>query len=228
MSLVIIGSLFWAFALISIIMRAVAEDRFSKEVVSAVKVVPAVSALMLVLVVPASTFLFHYVLAVTFLFCALGDIAMEYDIVRGLTLFLVAQLLFSVNFLQLAFAIGPGVVSIAGFAVAFLAMLSFSLLFRRYLGTAETPVAPRIMTAITIYAVAISLAVSSAVLLWISVPEVTLGWILPLGTAIFVVSDSMIASGAFHHHIKGEGIITLSTYYVAIFLIALSAIYYVP
>lgn len=224
--LVILGAIFWAFAIVSIILRAVAEDKVSKEIVACIKMVPALSGVVLVLTVPLGTFLFHYLLAPALVFCALGDIAMEYDVLPGLGLFLVAQILFTLNFLQLTFSTGLTLIPLVVFAVFVVGMLVYIMLYRKYLQTAETPMDPRMLTAVTMYAFVISLTLSTSVLLWFTVPGAPFGWTLPIGAALFVISDSVIGIAVFHHHTRGEGVIILTTYYLAIFLIALSAFYY--
>ncbi|TFF83972.1 lysoplasmalogenase, partial [Candidatus Thorarchaeota archaeon] len=220
------GVVFWVFAIVSLVLRAVAEDRVRKEIVAAIKMVPALVGLALILTVPLSTSLFHYLLAGALVFCALGDIAMEYDVVPGLGLFLVAQILFTVNFLQQTLALGTALVPIAIFAVSMGGLLIYIALYRRYLASAETQLEPRMLTAVTVYAFAISLTLGTSILFWLSATGVVLGWVLPLGSLLFVISDSVIGIAVFHHHMRGEGVIILTTYYSAIFLIALSSLYY--
>ncbi len=228
MSLVILGVVFWAFAIVSIILRAVAEDRVRKEIVAIIKMVPALTGLILAITLPASVFLYHYLLAGALVFCAFGDVAMEYNVLPGLGLFLVAQILFVVNFLQLTLAVGLTFLPAAVFVLSLCGLLVYVFFYRRYLSTAETPIEKSMLTAVTVYAFVISLTLSSAVLLAVTAVEVPLAWILPLGAALFVTSDSVIGISVFHHRMRGEGVIILATYYLAIFFIALSAIFYVP
>ena len=228
MSLVILGAIFWAFAIVSIALRALAEDRVRKEIVSAIKMVPALTGLVLAVTTPASIFLYHYLLASALVFCAMGDVAMEYDVLPGLGLFLIAQILFVANFLQLTLNLGLTIITEAVFAAFLGGMLVYVFLYRRYLQTAEPPMEKGMVAAVTVYAFVISLTLSSSIMLAATVPWLSFGWILPLGAALFVLSDSVIGISVFHHHMRGEGVIILTTYYMAIFFIALSAIFYVP
>jgi alkenylglycerophosphocholine/alkenylglycerophosphoethanolamine hydrolase len=227
MLLVILGAVFWVFASISIILRAVAEDKIRKEMVAVLKMIPALSGVVLVLTVPPAIFLFHYLLAASLIFCALGDAAMEYDVLPGLGLFLFAHIIFVVNFVWLTTYFGLTLIPLIAFATCLGGMLFYTFIYRRYLMTAESPVPKTMLTAVTVYAIAISLTLCTSLLLWLTVAEMEIGWILFMGSLLFVASDSVIGISVFHHHMREEGVIILTTYYLAIFLIALSALVYV-
>jgi hypothetical protein len=228
MSLVTLGVVFWTFAIVSIILRAVAEDRIRKEMVVVVKMIPALTGVVLALTIPVGISLYHYLLATSLVFCALGDVGMEYNIRPGLGMFLIAQILFVINFLQLTLTLGLTYQAGTIFLALLGMILVYVFFYTGYLQAGETPMEKNMLKAVTAYAFVISLTLSSSILLAATVPWLSFGWILPLGAALFVVSDSVIGVSVFHHHMRGEGVIILTTYYLAIFFIALSAILYVP
>ncbi|MHA2066632.1 MAG: lysoplasmalogenase family protein, partial [Candidatus Thorarchaeota archaeon] len=58
---------------------------------------------------------------------------------------------------------------------------------------------------------------------WLSTDSF-LGFIPVLGALFFVVSDSLIGIREFHHQFQYQYVLTLSTYYLAIFLLSLSVV----
>ncbi len=79
--------------------------------------------------------------------------------------------------------------------------------------------------AVNVYALMISLTLSTSLLLWLT-SGATLGFIPLVGAVFFILSDSVIGIREFHHDIRNAEIMILSTYCPAIFLLSSGAIFF--
>lgn len=190
---------------------------------SILKAIPAFSAVFFVLLSFSPPVLFHVLLMAALVFCGLGDIAMEYDIVPGLGLFLISHILFTTDFIIHSLASTTSIHLIL-FSVVMILLLVYVYVYQRYLQRAEKPT--ELLSAVCIYAIVISLTVGSSILLWLST-SVLLGFLPFLGACFFVFSDSLIGIREFHHRFKFDEPLTMVTYYLAIFLLSLGGMVYV-
>ena len=186
------------------------------------KVVPAASAAIFVFLSIPSDSLFYLLLVVALIFCGLGDIGMEYNILPGLGMFLFGHIVFIVNFV-IHSTLGADIWPILGFVTSIGIMLIYIILFHRYLLSADEPT--ELLKAVDVYALAISMTFSTSILLWLSTGTL-LGFLPSIGVVSFIVSDSMIGVREFHHRFRFDEPLTMVTYYLAIFLIALSVLVY--
>ncbi len=220
MDLVVYCIQFWLFALAFIAVRI--KGKSGTPLATTIKAVPALLAAAFVLLSDFSN-PFHQLLSVSLVFCAFGDIGMEYNILQGLVLFLIAHVCYVAAFLLQSAILGPTFLPLVGFLFGLGALLVYVVLYHRYLQTSESPTP--LIHAVDLYAVVISLTASSSLLLWLA--SGTLMTFLPfLGACFFIISDSLIGIKEFHHHFNREEPLVLGTYYLAIFLLSLSAIIY--
>ncbi|MFX1508238.1 MAG: lysoplasmalogenase family protein, partial [Promethearchaeota archaeon] len=93
------------------------------------KGIPAIIAALFVLIIRSNDSIPIFLLVGALFFCFAGDLGMEKDILIGLSLFLVTQLLFSLAFLIQVFTLGPSVsvlvLTTVTIAVIVLYMLKF-------------------------------------------------------------------------------------------------------
>ena len=224
MSLVLFSVLFWTFAIVSILLRALEIERLPKILLIIIKIVPAFSAAVVILLLPgASLGIFHYLLAGALLFCGLGDAAMEVNILPGLGLFLFGHVTYIVNFIQLSLLYGAGSMLLAWavFLAVFGVMTGYTYFFLRYLRTTEKDVPAPMFKAVAVYALMISLTLCSTIILWIA-SGLLLGALPVVGAILFIISDSVIGVREFHHDLGRANNLVLTTYFPAIFLLALS------
>lgn len=187
-----------------------------------IKAVPAFSAVLFILFLQTPLGLFCILLALALIFCGFGDIAMEYTILPGLTLFLIAHIIFTINFIIHSLP-KLALLPIMASAFVMIPLLVYIILFHRYLKTAEKPT--ELLPAVDVYAIVISLTLGSSLLLWLESGN-ELGFIPLLGAAFFIISDSLIGIREFHHRFRYDEPITMITYYLAIFLLSLAAMVY--
>ncbi len=217
MDLVVYWIPFWLFALTFIAIRI--KGKSGTPLATIIKAAPALLAAAFVLLSDSSN-PFHQLLSVSLIFCAFGDIGMEYNILQGLVLFLIAHVCYVAAFLLQSAILGPTFLPLVGFLFGLGALLVYVVLYHRYLQTSESPTP--LIHAVDLYAVVISLTASSSLLLWLTSSR--LMGILPfLGACFFIISDSLIGIKEFHHHFNREELLVLGTYYLAIFLLSLSA-----
>ena len=101
MSLEIYSVVFWVFVIVSTYLQDKAASSEQKKVASLttlIKMIPALSAVIIVILFRPPT-LFTILLAVALGFCMFGDVGMEVDLVPGIGMFLIAHILYIVNFL---------------------------------------------------------------------------------------------------------------------------------
>lgn len=222
MSLELYAIGFWIFALIASYLKETTQKPFPARTV--IKMIPAFLAALSVLLNPSLT-LFYVLLMVALVLCGLGDIGMEYNILPGLGLFLLAHFVFVGNFLFHSVLFGPSAVSLGAFVACVAVMMIYVILFRRYLKSSSQAIPASLLGAVGFYAITISLTLSTALLLWLT-SGVFLGFVPFVGAFLFVLSDSLIGIREFHHHFRLEWASVMITYYLAIFLLSLSALIY--
>ena len=224
MSLVIFGIIFWILAIITIVLKSSESLKSNTGLVKLVKPIPALAAAVFTIYMnlPAPA-LFYILLAVALVLCALGDIGMEINILPGLGLFLFAHIFYTTDFIVQSVTNGVTMIPLTVFGIVLVIMLGYIFFYQRYLKTTQKEVEPALLNAVNIYALMISLTLSTSLLLWLT-SGILLGFIPFIGAIFFVLSDSIIGIREFHHDIKNAEIIILSTYYLAIFLLSLGAL----
>ncbi len=226
MSLILYGIIFWVFAAIIILFKyaEALQSRFALRVL--IKIVPAVAAAIFLLWMRPSDSIFYYLYSIALVLCALGDFGMEVNLLPGLGLFLISHVIYTLNFLLQSLVVGIPLIALAGFGACLIAMLVYIMLFRKYLSTSEIETPKQMLQAVYVYALIISLTLSTSLLLWFTT-NILLGFIPVLGAIFFVISDSMIGIREFHHQFQYEGYLVYVTYYLAIFLLSLGVLIYV-
>ncbi len=224
MSLIIFGTVFWILAIITIILKSSESLKTKTVLIKIIKPIPALAGAIFTIYMNLPTpSLFYLLLAVALVLCAMGDIGMEVNILPGLGLFLFSHIFYTTNFLMQSLTIGVTIIPLAVFGVCLAIMIGYTFFYQKYLKTTQKEVEPALLKAVSVYALMISLTLSTALLLWLT-SEAVLGFIPFVGAIFFVASDSMIGIREFHHDIKNAEIIVLSTYYLAIFLLSLGSI----
>jgi uncharacterized membrane protein YhhN len=171
-----------------------------------------------------SDLIFYLILVGALLFCLAGDLGMEKGLIPGLPLFLIAQTLFFIAFLYQS---AVNIITIGSLVLPILIGLAISiflLFFLRYLESSEKGLG-KLRFPVIIYCIVIGLMLVSTILLWTTTMKAEIALIV-LGGLLFVISDSIIAVKEFHHEISYREIKVMSTYYSAIFLLSLSALFF--
>lgn len=225
MSLEVYGVIFWVCAVITIVLKSSESLKTKTGLIRLIKPIPALAGAAFVILMQPSMSLFYPLLAVGLVLCALGDIGMEVNILPGLGLFLFSHIVFTANFTWQSVLLGLQMLPLVIFVVCIAFMLIYIFLYQKYLKTTTKDVQPALLKAVIVYALLISLTLSTSLLLWLS-SGTLLGFIPFVGAAFFVFSDSVIGIREFHHDIKNAEVIILSTYYLAIFLLSLSVVVY--
>jgi hypothetical protein len=226
MSLEIYSVVFWVCAVITIVLKSSEALKIKTGLIKLIKPIPALAGAVFILLTLPSASLFYPLLAVALVLCALGDIGMEINILPGLGLFLFSHILYTANFTWQSALLGLQMIPLVVFGVCLVAMLIYIFSYQRYLKTTTKEVETAMLKAVNVYALMISLTLSTSLLLWLS-SGVFLGFIPFVGAIFFVFSDSIIGVREFHHDIKNAEIIILTTYYLAIFLLSLGVVVYV-
>jgi uncharacterized membrane protein YhhN len=228
MSLLIYVPAFWVIAIISSILQDRSADGEKKlaSLSTFIKLTPALMSVIYVLLTPESLTLFYLLLAAALVFCMLGDVAMEIDLVPGIGMFLFAHLLYNAGFLWHASTAGPTTLPIAASLACFAVMIVYVFMLVRALRSTGPEVPSLILRAGTFYFLLISGTLSTSVLLWLTTNN-PLGFIPVIGAVFFILSDSLIGVNAFRQKITHHELYIMPTYYLAIFLLALSAYVYV-
>ncbi|TFG27757.1 lysoplasmalogenase [Candidatus Thorarchaeota archaeon] len=226
MSLIIFSVIFWVIAAITILLKSRESLKTKTGLIKIVKPIPALAAAVFTIYMNLpSPALFYLLLAIALVLCALGDVGMEINILPGLGLFLFSHIFYTSNFFFQSLTLGLTIIPLTAFGVCLVIMIGYIFFYQRYLKTTQKEVEPALLKAVNVYALMISLTLSTALLLWFS-SEIMLGFIPLIGAIFFVLSDSIIGIREFHHDIKNAELIILSTYYLAIFLLSLGAILY--
>jgi uncharacterized membrane protein YhhN len=228
--LIIFALFFWFFAIISTVLKAVREDELAVQseriknvptgLFIAIKVLPALISASIILVFRPSGAWFYILLAVALIFCALGDIGMETKFLAGVLFFLITHLVFTTNFLWHSYLLGFSLLPLLAFIISYVIMIFVIILAVRFLDSSEPRLGP-LKIPLTIYVLILSLTLSSSLLLWL-ITGTMLGFIPFIGAIIFVVSDLLIGIKLFHRHFNKAEFTIFTTYYLAIFLLALS------
>lgn len=226
-------SLFWGFAVLYIFLESVKADEIRirtliilrlSELSTLIKGIPSSLAVIFVLFMQPSDIIFYLFLVGALFFCFAGDLGMEKGFVLGLSLFLIAHILFSITFLYQSIVFN---ISIESLVIPFLSIigLSFSVIFfLRYIESSEKGMG-KFRIPVIIYCFFISMMVISTLLLWTTTGIFEVGLIV-LGGLLFVISDMIIVVKEFHHEISYREIKVMSTYYSAIFLLSLSSLFF--
>ncbi len=226
--------LFWFFAIISTFLKAVQEDElavqteriknFPKGLFIAIKILPALISVIIILVFRPSGTWFYILLAVALVFCALGDIGMETKFLAGVLFFLIAHLFFTTNFLWHSYLLGVSLLPLLTFVISYAIMIFVIILAVRFLDSSE-PRLGSLKIPLIVYVLILSLTLSSSLMLWLTAGNL-LGFVPFIGAIIFVISDLLIGVRLFHRHFKKAEFTIFSTYYFAIFTLSLGfAIY---
>ncbi len=221
MDLILFGAIFWVAAIAFTALEVM--EKTANIGTTVLKVLPAASAVIFVFLSTPSDLLFYLFLVVGLIFCGLGDVAMEYNILPGLGMFLFAHIFFISNFV-LHSTLSTDLWTILGFVTSVGIMLIYIVMIHRYLLTAEEPT--ELLKAVDVYALAISMTFATSILLWLSTGTM-FGFLTSIGVVSFIASDSMIGIREFHHRFRYDEPLTMITYYIAIFMIALSVLGYV-
>ncbi|MFX1559340.1 MAG: lysoplasmalogenase [Promethearchaeota archaeon] len=218
----IYSAVFWVVAIISVILQ----DRKAESGVTTVaslttvvKFLPALIAVVFVLLFRSVT-MFTILLAAALVFCAIGDVGMEIDLVPGIGMFLIAQILYTANFLWQSVIIGLTTIPMLLAAVCMFAGGLYVFILIRYLQSSGPEIPPFILRAGTLYFIIIGATLSTSLLLW-QTTGALLGYLPVIGTLIFIISDSFIGINEFHHKISHHEFYNKPTYYLAIFLLSL-------
>ena len=159
------------------------------------------------------------------IFCLLGDYFIDRSLIQGMLLFAIAHIFFIFSFLYAT------TIHLINFSATDFIVLSiitsliilYDYTFLRYMNILHIP--QKYILPVTLYTILLSFMFASSVWLTylLTIGEVI---ILPLGTLLFVVSDSMIAMREFSgREIKNSSLYIMGTYYSAIFLISLTVMY---
>ena len=228
MWLEIYAVLFWIFAAVGTFLK----DKYAENPqgvasrVTAIKIIPALIAIIYVVLTRPSPSLFYVLLSVALVFCMLGDIGMEKDIVAGIGMFLVGHIFFTVNFLWQTSNVGLVTTNLVVPIVCMVGLSVFVFQFIRYLISSGPEVPDFVLKAGTLYFLMISATFSTSILLWLTTGNIW-GLIPVIGALFFIISDSIIAINAFHHKISRAQLFIMPTYYLAIFLLSLGVFVYI-
>ncbi len=228
MSLLIYVPAFWVIAIVSSILQDRSADGEKKLVslTTVIKLTPALISVVYVLLTPASLTLFYILLAVALVFCMFGDVAMEVDLVPGIGMFLIAHILYNIDFFWHANIAGLTIVPIALSIGCMGIMVVYVFMLIKSLQSTGPEVPPFILRAGTVYFLLISATLSTSILLWLTTNN-PLGFIPVIGTVFFILSDTLIGVNTFRQKISHHELYIMPTYYLAIFLLALSAYVYI-
>jgi uncharacterized membrane protein YhhN len=233
--LILYALLFWLFAIISTIFKAVREDElaFQSERIKnlptglfiTIKALPELISVIIVVVFRPSGALFYILLAVALIFCALGDIGMETKFLMGVLFFLIAHLFFTTNFLWYSILLGVSFLPLIAFVASYIILILVIVLSVRFLDSSEPRLGP-LKVPLIIYVLILSLTLSSSLLLWLTSGN-PWGFVPSIGAIIFVISDLLIGVRLFHRHFNKAHFTIFATYYLAIFLLTLSVAIYI-
>ncbi|MFW9853635.1 MAG: lysoplasmalogenase [Candidatus Thorarchaeota archaeon] len=166
---------------------------------------------------------YQFGLAGALLFCFFGDFGIDKHFLLGFGLFLVAQLMFTVTFLVETFTLGTPVYLTVTGVILIALVLIYMVFYLNYLRSSPSGLGNYLIP-IMLYCIGITLMVVSSIIFWFSLNEVYAGFIV-LGAISFVISDSFLGIHRFHHEITWREFKVTSTYYLALLLLSLSAIY---
>jgi uncharacterized membrane protein YhhN len=225
MSVEIYSAVFGIVAIVSTYLQDKAASAGEKKIASPttlIKMIPTLSAVIFVILFRPPT-LFTILLTVALVFCTLGDVGMEADLVPGIGMFLLAHILFTVNFLWQSITVGLTMIPMALFAGCLVLGVVYVFMLIRYLRASGPEIPPFILRAGTLYFIIIAATLSTSLLLW-QTTGVLLGVLPVIGALFFVISDSFIGINEFHHKLGRHEFYIMPTYYLAIFLLSLGVL----
>jgi hypothetical protein len=212
---------FWIIALISTYLQDRYPDVGVASYQTIVKAIPTILAFVYVFDALVIGSIFAILLGVALIFCILGDVAMEKDIVPGIGMFLLAHLFFTVNFLWQSISLALSLTNMLVAVLCFGGFVVYVFFFIRYLKSSGPEIPDFVLKAGSFYFILISATLSTSLLLWLTTGDL-LGFIPVIGALFFILSDSIIAMNAFHHKLTHPEFLIMPTYYLAIFLLSLS------
>ena len=213
---------FWVVAIISIILQdRKAESGVTKiaSLTTVVKFLPTLCAVIFVILFRPFT-LFTILLAAALVFCTIGDVGMEVDLVPGIGMFLIAHIIYTTNFLWQSSIAGITTIPLAFTAVCFIVGVVYVFMYIRYLRSSGPEIPPFILRAGSLYFVILVATLSTSILLW-QTTGALLGYIPVIGALFFIISDCFIGINEFHHNLSHHEFYIMPTYYLAIFLLSL-------
>jgi uncharacterized membrane protein YhhN len=217
---------FWIFACIAIIIRSVSRIEVKTPILATIKAIPAILAVIIIFLEYPTPNLFQILLMVALVFCALGDFSIEFALIAGLGMFLIAQIFYSINFIWHAFLeSGFMLSSWLALVVSLIITLIYARYLVRYLQTSteiETPA--EMFKAVMVYAIVLSLTLSASLMFEVATGA---GVFAAIGAFLFLISDSLIGVKEFHHEFAFQDYLILITYYLSIFFLSLTAFIYV-
>ena len=151
---------------------------------------------------------------------------MEVDLVPGIGMFLIAHILYTVNFLWQSSLIGLTMIPMAVFVGCLVVGVVYVFMLIRFLRASGPEVPPFILRAGTLYFIIIAATFCTSLLLW-QTSGVVLGILPVIGALFFIISDSFIGINEFHHKLGRHEFYIMPTYYLAIFLLSLSVFVFV-
>jgi uncharacterized membrane protein YhhN len=164
---------------------------------------------------------FYFLIIVGLILCLLGDIGIDFKLLLGLGLFLLAQIFLMIAFLSQSLALGIDPMTGPYLGGILVLVSAYFVLFMKYL----SPGLGKYRIPVFIYALVISAMLFASFLLWFT-SGILLGILVVVGAMFFVLSDSLLGVREFHH-IPANPVIKVSgTYYLALFLLSLSVLVY--
>jgi hypothetical protein len=221
MSLLIYGIAFWIVALVSTILQDRYPDAKVASYQTVVKAIPTILAFVYLFDALLVGSIFAILLGISLIFCVLGDVAMEKDIVPGIGMFLLAHLFFTVNFLWQGISLTVNLTNALIAILCFGGFVVYVFMYIRYLKSAGPEIPDFVLKAGSFYFILISATLSTSLLLWLTTGALW-GFLPVIGALFFVISDSIIALNEFHHELSHPEYLIMPTYYLAIFLLSLS------
>ncbi len=226
MSLEIYTAVFWIFAIVSTYLqdKASVGEKKVASLTTLMKIIPALSAVIFVIIFRLPS-MFTILLAAALVFCMLGDVGMEVDLVPGIGMFLIAHTLYTTNFLWQSSIVGLTMMPAILASICIVIGVGYIIILIRYLRSSGPEIPPFILRAGTLYFIIISATLSTSILLW-QTSGALLGYIPVLGALFFIISDSFITINQFHHKVSRHEFYIMPTYYLAIFLLSLCVFVY--
>ena len=220
MILLVYAIAFWIVALISTYLQDRYPDVGVASYQTVVKAIPTTLAFVYLFDALATGALFAILLGGALIFCILGDVAMEKDIIPGIGMFLLAHLLFTVNFLWQSISLVPSLTNMLITVLCFGGFVVYVFMYIRYLKSSGPEIPDFVLKAGSFYFILISATLSTSLLLWLTTGAL-LGFVPVIGALFFIISDSTIALDEFHHKLSHPEFLIMPTYYLAIFLLSL-------
>lgn len=192
------------------------------------KIIPALLTIIFALLIRNPKFESDLYLGIiiALIFCLIGDIAIEYNLINGIIMFSIAHIFFIltffsgywIHFYHLDF------IPVMFLSIMVFLIIIYNSLFINFLkggGKLGKLTAP-----ITIYTMLIStmFTLAFSVVYFMRLDQLAI--VIPIGALFFIISDSLIAIREFHtKDIKYSVAKIMGTYYIAIFLLSFTSAY---